>query len=108
MKPLLTPTERQILGQIPEADLASLAAELSIAVPDRIDGASLAVDCIVSLAQLARTEGLPLSQYDRDDLEAMAIEERQALAELCGYPSDIPGMLKAGGKVYKIWRRSRP
>ena len=108
MKPTLTPGERQILGQIPESDLASLAAELSIAVPDQIDGASLAVECIVSLAQLARTEGLPLSKFDRDDLEYMTVAERTALAELCGYPDDVSGMIKAGTKVYKNWRRTRP
>ena len=108
MTPELTPTERQILGNIPESELAELAAELSIAVPDRIDGPTLATQCIVALAQLARTEGLPLSRYDQADLEDLDPNELQALAELCGFPTDIPGMLKSGSKVYKTWRRSRP
>ena len=108
MTPTLTHSERQLLGNIPESELAELAAELSIAVPDRIDGPTLAAQCIVALAQLARTEGLPLSRYDAPDLEALTPEELHALAELCGYPSDLQGMLKAGGKIYKSWRRSRP
>jgi hypothetical protein len=106
--PDLTPEERILLSNIPESDLAELAAELSIVVPDRIDPATLASQCIVCLAQLARSEGLPFSQYDRADLEALSPDELRALAELCGFPSTVDGMLKIGGKVYRTWRRNRP
>jgi len=108
LTPDLTPDERRLLSNIPEIDLAELAAELSIAVPGRIDAANLAARCIVALAQLARTEGLPFSRFDRTDLEALSAVELRALADLCGYPATIDGMLKTGGKVYKSWSRSRP
>jgi hypothetical protein len=108
LTPDLTPEERRLLANIPETELAELAAELSIAVPGRIDSTSLAARCIVALAQLARTEGLPFSRYDRADLEALSSIELRALAELCGYPSSVDGMLKSGGKVYKSWSRTRP
>ena len=108
MGPALTPEERLLVTNIPEVELAELAAELSIAVPDRIDPPALAARCIVAMAQLARTEGLPFSRYDRADLESLDPGQLRALADLCGYPPTIDGMLKSGGKVYKSWRRSRP
>ena len=108
MVPALTPEERQLVSNIPDSDLAELAAELSIAVPSEIDPPSLAARCIVAIAQLARTEGLPFSRYDRADLESLDPAHLRALAELCGYPPTVNGMLKNGGKVYKSWRRNRP
>ena len=108
LTPEFTAHERRLLANIPEIDLAEMAAELSIAVPLQIDRVSLGAKCLVALAQMARTEGLPFSRFDRGDLEELSPSELKALANLCGYPPSINGMLKAGKKVYKIWQRNRP
>ncbi len=108
LTPEFTVHERQLLANIPEIDLAEMAAELSIAVPSRIDRVSLGARCVVALAQMARTEGLPFSRFDRGDLEELSPEELTALANLCGYPPSIDGMLKGGKRIYKNWQRTRP
>lgn len=104
----LSPEETRMLANIPEADLIDLAAELDMAVPEEIQRVSLLEEIIERVAQLGRREGLPLSDYDRDDLEALPQQHQRALADLMGAPANIAGMLKSGKKVYKTYRKTKP
>ena len=108
MPATLSSEEIQVLANIPEGDLIDLAAELDVAIPEQIDRVALTVTVLERLAALGEQEGLPLSDYDRDDLEALPVDHRRALAGLLGVPADVSGMLKAGKKVYKIYRKTRP
>ena len=108
MPAVLSPEERLYLANIPEGDLIDLAAELDIAVPEEILRVRLTEEILERLADLGEREGLPFSAYDRDDLEDLPVVHRQALATLLGMPSDVDGMLKAGKKVYRTYRKTRP
>lgn len=105
---LLTPDELALFANYPETDLVDLAADLDMAVPETINRGEILVHAIVSIAQIARTEGLPLSRFDRADLEALPPELLQALARLCGTDPTVKALLKLGAKVYKTYRKQRP
>ena len=97
-----------MVHHIPEGDLVDLAAELDMAVPEVIDRESLVAEAIDRLADLGRREGLPLSSYDQDDLEALPAAHLRAFAALLGTAPDVRSVLKAGKKVYKTYRKTRP
>ena len=68
--------------------------------------------CVQSLRDLAQREGLPFSAYDGDDIAQLTQDQREALAKLCGVEpgqkeETIERMLKAGKKVYKIYKKHR-
>ena len=112
MSVLLTPEELALFVNAPEDDLVDLAVDLDVLVPDEIVRAQLLSACIQSLAALAQREGLPLSPYDYEDQADLAASERNALARLCGLePGEkeetIDRMLKAGKRVYKIYKKHR-
>ncbi len=104
----LTPEEKALVGRIPLSELAALAAELDIVLPEVVEPEDLVVRCIQALADIAAAEGLPFSRFDREDLERLPPEELTALALHCGAPATVEGLLKAGGRVYKRYRRKRP
>ena len=108
----LTPEEIAMFDNAPEDDLVDLAIDLDVAVPDEIIRANLVNACVKSLRDLAQREGLPFSAYDADDLDALSQDELDGVARLCGIepaqkPETIERMLKAGKKVYKIYRKHR-
>jgi|GEM_PF-898896 len=112
MTKLLTPEELGMFTNAPEDDLVDLCVDLDVVVPEEIDRTALLESCVQNLRALAEREGLPLSSYDRDDLEALTHEQLRGLAGLCGVePAEkaetIERMLKAGKKVYKIYRKHR-
>jgi hypothetical protein len=92
---------------LPEADLADLAVELEVVPEAEIDARGLLADLVVRIFDRAQSEGLPFSKYDRDDLEALPEAHRKALAAAMGWPNDVKGMLKQGGKIYKEYRKLR-
>lgn len=112
MTALLTTEELAMFDNAPEDDLVDLAIDLDVLVPDEIVRAQLLSACVQSLRELAEREGLPFSPYDAEDLRALSPDELNAVARLCGH---VPGeqeetierMLKAGKKVYKIYRKHR-
>ncbi len=105
---LLGDNELELLKNIPEGDLIALAAELDMAVPEVVVLPELLGQIVMALAQLARREGLPFSRYDKPDLEALPADHFRGLASACGVSSDLRGFLKAGEKVYKVYRKTRP
>lgn len=105
---LLTPGELATFDAIPETDLVDLAIELDIAVGETIDRAELLDQAVRHLVELARREGLPLSNYDRDDIELLDPAHLRALAGLLGTSPDPAAILKVGRRVFKRYSRSAP
>lgn len=108
MVAILNAEELALFRHIPETDLVELAIELDVPVGETIDRAALLNTVVVSLAQRARAEGLPFSEYDRDDLSALPRDQLTALASLCGVGDSIDDLLKLGRKVFKVYRKQRP
>jgi hypothetical protein len=106
MSAALTPDELALFVNIPEGDLVELAADLDLAIPAVIDRRTLLEQAVVAMAQLGRTKGLPLSPYDRDDLEALPPEHLRALCALCGTAANVDALLKSGRKSYKAYKDS--
>ena len=109
---VLTPEELTMFNNAPEDELVDLAIDLDVMIPDEIVRAQLLTACVHSLKELAQREGLPLSPYDAEDLAQLSQDELNAVARLCGLtPGEkaetIERMLKAGKKVYKIYRKHR-
>jgi hypothetical protein len=105
----LTADERQTLHNMPEGDLADLAMEVAVVLDEVINRESLLLQILPRLVELGRHErGLPLSEYDLDDLAELPAAHRAALARALGWPEDPAGMVKQGKKVYKTYERSRP
>ena len=103
-----TATERAALENLPQSDLVDIAVELDIVVPARIDVGGLFAAIVQSLIERAPTHGLPLSAYDRDELEALEPAELAAVARLCAAPATIDGLIKQGAKSSKRYRDGRP
>ncbi len=108
MQILLTDSELSNFSALPETDLVDLAIELDIPVGETIDRAELLSQAIRSLAALARREGLPLSRYDRDDIEDLDPDHRRALGRLLDAGGDTASILRAGRKVFKRYTRNAP
>ena len=109
---LLNSDELAIFENAPEDDLVDLAIDLDVMVPNEIVRAQLLSACVKSLRDLAQREGLPFSPYDAEDLDALTQDELDGVARLCGIQpgkkaETIERMLKAGKKVYKIYRKHR-
>jgi hypothetical protein len=109
---VLTPEELTMFENAPEDELVDLAIDLDVIVPDEIVREQLLTACVHKLKDLAQREGLPLSPYDAEELAQLSQDELNAVARLCGLtPGEkaetIERMLKAGKKVYKIYRQHR-
>ena len=103
----LTDAEYRLVEFLPEEDLVDLAVELDIPIGEVIDRRSVLDLCAVAFGELASREGLPFSEYDREDLEQLPAAHRAALARCLGVSDSVAAILKAGRKLYKVYRRSR-
>ncbi len=103
----LLPSDVQTISLLPETDLADLAVDLDLIPEAEIDRPALLLEILPRLLDLAAREGLPFSRWDQEDLEALPVHHRTALAEIIGWPPDPASMLKAGAKVYKTYRKLR-
>ena len=114
MSILLTPTELSMFRNAPEDELVDLAIDLDVPVPEEIDLSGLLDAVVRNLAGLGQREGLPYSDYDKDDLEALNANELRAIAKLNGVNPEataeeqVMALLKTGKKIYKIYRKTRP
>ncbi|MCK6524708.1 hypothetical protein L6R49_25160 [Myxococcota bacterium] len=94
---------------MPEGDLADLAMEVAVVLDEVINRETLLLQILPRLVELGRQErGLPLSDYDLDDLAELPPAHRAALARALGWPEDPAGMVKLGKKIHKSYERSRP
>ncbi len=103
----LTDDEYRMVAVLPEEDLIDLAVELDIPVGEDLDRRSVLSLCVVSMADLAGREGLPFSEYDREDIEALPPAWREALAHKLGVPDHAQAILKQGRRLYRVYNRSR-
>ncbi len=103
----LTDDEYRAVASLPEEDLVDLAVELDIPVGEVVDRRSVLDLCVVGFGELAKREGLPFSDYDREDLEDLPPAHRAALARQLGVADSVGAILKSGRKLYKVYRRSR-
>jgi hypothetical protein len=111
---LLTAHELSMFRNAPEDELVDLAVDLDVPVPEEINLSGLLDACLRNLADLGKREGLPLSDYDKDDLLALSEAELRAISTLNGVDvledesSRVPLTIKSGKKIYKMWRKTRP
>lgn len=105
---ILTDHEWSLVEHLPELELVELAAELELIPPAEIDRRTLVVDCVLRIVEVGRSEGLPFSKYDRDDLEALAAEELAGIAAILGTRASVSAVLGAGQRTYKAWQKNRP
>jgi len=103
----LYPADLEKIDLLPETDLADLAIDLDLIPEERIDRKQLLLEMLPRLLSLAGAEGLPFSKWDLEDLEALPEAHRSALAAVMGWPSDPKSMVKAGEKVFKVYRKTR-
>jgi len=106
---MFTLTDAEFAGfqMLPEADLADLAVELDMVPEAEIDARSLLAELVVRILERGKSQGLPFSKYDKEDLESLPEPHRLALAKAMGWPSDVKAMLKNGGKIYKDYQKNR-
>ena len=103
----LLPSDIDAISLLPETDLADLAVDLDLIPDAEITRKALLIEMLPRLLDLADREGLPFSRWDKEDLESLPEAHRAALAEVIGCAPDPDSMLKAGAKVYKIYRKLR-
>ena len=112
---ILTPEELTNFAHVPETELVDLSIELDVPIPDEIDRATLLGEVVRRLYDLSAREGLPFSDYDREDLMALGADELRSVAKLCrvrkpatDHAQLTKQVIKAGKRVYRRYRRLRP
>lgn len=111
---LMTDHELSMFRNAPEDELVDLAVDLDVPVPEEINIGGLLDACVRNLADLGKREGLPLSDYDKDDLMALSEAQLRAISTLNGVDAiedeskRVPLTIKSGKKIYKMWRKTRP
>jgi hypothetical protein len=105
---VLTDLETQGLDYLPDKDLADWAVELDLMPAEEIDRHGLLEELVPRLMDVARREGLPFSKYDALDLDELPDAHRRALARAMGWKEDTRAMVRAGEKIWKVYRKNRP
>jgi hypothetical protein len=110
MSDLIQPADHPLLRAIPERDLVEMAVDLDIFIPAQIDRMQMVKQCVLAIVDRGRLEGLPFSQYDQDDLDALPADERSAIAVLMGLSAgaSTARILKKGQRVYRSYQKHRP
>ncbi len=99
--------EYALVQAVPADDLINFAAELDMVPPAEIDRKALFEACIPRLLDRLRTERVPLSRYDRADIEALSPTLLQALADLQGSAPTVDAVLKVGARAYRAREKRR-
>ena len=107
---IITDSDWEHLRNMPEEELVELAVDLEILVPPSIDHRGMLERCVIAIVDRALLEGLPLSKYDRDDVEALIPEHLRAIAALLKLASgaSTDAVMRAGQKVTKRYRKKYP
>ncbi len=108
MRFVLTEEETRGLEYLPDKDLADWAVDLDMVPEEEIDRLGLLEELVPRLLGVARREGLPFSKYDAPDLDDLPGDHRRALARAMGWKGDTRSMVRAGERVWKVYRKNRP
>ncbi len=81
---LVTDAEWDSLARLPVRDLVELAADLALVAPAEVEGRALVEQCLPALCEWIRSHGLPVSKYDREELQNLPASQLRALGRLCG------------------------
>ena len=73
-----------LIQAIPERDIVEMAVDLDILVPEKIDRVDMIERCILAILERGRSEGLPFSHYDKDDLETLGENDLRSLGACIG------------------------
>jgi len=103
----LTPEELANFVTYPEEELVEVAIDLEIPVGESIVLEDMLAMIVERLANLAVTEGLPLSQYDADDINALPEEHCKALMLAMGKKKSVSALIKTGQKIYKNYNKRK-
>lgn len=97
------------LAALPVEGVVDLAAELDLVAPEKIDRRALLEQCVEALVAHARTNGLPFSKYDADDLNELSAEDLEAIGRLQGIRGRVTvnAILRSGKKVYRSYSAKR-
>lgn len=79
-----------------------LARELGRPVASQLPLAELAAQIVIGYAELARSEGLPITHYDAEDLSQLEPQELQGLARLCRCQPTVAALCAAGQRAWKL------
>lgn len=104
----LIDSEWALLSNVLEQDVIEVAIDLDLVAPEVVDRRALLGQCVEPMITRFQEEGLPLSKYDRMDLEELTPAQLAAIAKLFGVSATVDAVLKAGQKVYKLYQRQRP
>lgn len=96
---------------LPEIEMVELSIELDILVPEQINHRALINRCLNALIERLTETGLPLTQYDRDDIANLSERERSVVASLVGLHArkgafSIDKIMKRGIKNTKVYQKS--
>lgn len=102
--------EWEAVRMLPEQVIVDLAAALDLLIPAELDRRAVLGECVERLVARARGLGLPLSEYDREDLASLAPGQLAQLARLQGVsgPPTVDAVLKAGLIAWRRFEREAP
>ena len=105
-----TPAEQAMIDQIPSSELEELAAELEIVLPATVDRDALLRRILAAMVERIAEEGLPLSRFNKMDLEELSSIELESLGSMAGHqgPATPDGLIRTCKKACRHYRRNRP
>lgn len=101
----LTDAEWSVLAGLTPDDLVDLAVRLDVVIPANPEPRALLEATLPRLIAAYRSRGVPLSQYDHEDVAALSAQERATLASLqgLGAKASVRQIMAVGAKAYKSW-----
>lgn len=105
-----TPDERDMLDQIPKQDLEDLAIELDLVLDEVFDADALLLRALPALIDRIRSEGLPLSRFNKMDLADLSESDLWAIASLAGHTGrpTPDALIRTCKKASRYYQRNRP
>ena len=81
---IVTDAEWESLARLPVRELLELAADLDLLAPAVVDERVLIEQCLPVLVAWIKEHGLPVSKYDKEELENLPKRHLHALGRLVG------------------------
>jgi len=102
-----TEPEWTAIRSLPVDDVIQLATHLDLAPPEDIDKRQVLERCIPRLVDRLQRDGIPLTKYDTEDIQALTEPQRRAMGRLLGLrgtPS-ARSILRSGVKVTRAYQK---